>query len=113
MQLAEKARSLRLLLLAAGDEGGDLVGEALRLVDRDEGARVGDLDDPRVRDFGRQPLGVLQREDLVAGRPGEQQGEVGGPQLLCSLQRLALVHPRRHLLQVAFDAGIVQAGLHP
>ena len=61
----------------------------------------------------RQPFRVLDREELVARRPGEQERQLGAAQLLGRLQRVALVHPGRDLLGVVLDAGVVQPRRHP
>ena len=44
------------------------------------------------------------------GRPGEQDRELGIAQLLGGLQRVALVHPDRHLFHVALDVRVVEPG---
>ena len=83
------------------------------LVERDEGPRVGDLDEARVR--GLPPRGVPRTRSgrLVARCPGQQDRQLRVAQLLGRLQRVALVHPDGHLLGVALDAGVVQSRAHP
>src|SRR5581483_5882950 len=53
---------------------GDELGGAVRLVEHHPGAAALDQLDPGVGQDGGQAAGVLDREELVVGRPGQQGG---------------------------------------
>ena len=64
---------------AGAGEGRDLLGDLLRLVDWDEGLRVGDLDDLGVRGVGGEAFGVLIGKSQS---PGAHASRIGSSALL-------------------------------
>src|SRR4051794_36208476 len=67
----------------------DEAREPLGLVLGHEGPAVGDLLDARVREELGQPPRVLDREEAVLGRPGDQHGAIEAGQALGRLERVA------------------------
>ena len=63
------------------EEGADLAGDAVRLVEREEGTAALDLDQAGIGKCLRQPPRERQREEPVAGIPHQQHrpGEAAQP----------------------------------